>query len=65
MWLETDPGERFSDLRVNEFVQSGAEVLATACPFCVVCMEDSVKGLADRDLHVLDIAEIAADALKA
>ena len=65
MWLETDPGERFSDLRATEFVQTGAEVLATACPFCVVCMEDSVKGLADRDRLVLDIAEIASEALKA
>ena len=65
MWLATDPGERFSDLRATEFVQTGAEVLATACPFCVVCMEDSVKGLADRDRLVLDIAEIASEALKA
>ena len=63
MWLETDPGERFSDIRVHEFIQTGAEVLVTACPFCLVCLEDSVKSTPDKKLSVLDVAEFAAAAL--
>jgi len=59
MWLETAPGERFSDLRVANALETGAELLATACPFCVVCLEDSAK-LADAGgIQVMDIAEIA------
>jgi Fe-S oxidoreductase len=60
MFMETAAGERFSDLRVKEAAETGAEVIATACPFCIACLEDSIKALKLDDLRVLDIAEIAA-----
>ena len=63
MWLETPPGERFSDLRMGEVERTGADILVTACPFCLVCLEDSAKLMKMADLQVLDIAEIAALAL--
>jgi len=60
MWLETAPGERLSDLRTQEAVATGANVLATACPFCIACLEDSVKAQGIQDLVVMDVAELAA-----
>jgi Fe-S oxidoreductase len=63
MWMETPAGERFSDLRVREAIATGAEILATACPFCIVCLEDSLKGLRSNEIAVLDVAELAALAL--
>jgi Fe-S oxidoreductase len=63
MWLETASGERFSDLRVQEACRTGAGVLATACPFCITCLEDSLKAQKIEDLAVMDVAEIAALAL--
>jgi Fe-S oxidoreductase len=60
MWLETAPGERFADLRVSQAVATEAAVLGTACPFCVVCLEDSAKQLKTKSLQVLDLAEIVA-----
>ncbi len=60
MWMETDPGMRFSDLRVHEAKATGANLLATACPFCLTCLEDSVKGDRTSGLIVKDVAEIAA-----
>ena len=63
MWLETAPGERFSDLRMLETERTGAEILVTACPFCLVCLEDSAKVMKMADLQVMDVAEIAARAL--
>jgi Fe-S oxidoreductase len=60
MWLETVNAERFSNLRIKEAEKTGAGILATACPFCIVCLEDSAKNLAPGTLRVLDIAEIAA-----
>jgi Fe-S oxidoreductase len=60
MWLETPVGERFSDLRVTEASQTGAAILATACPFCVICLEDSAKGLQIEGLKVMDVAEVAS-----
>lgn len=59
MWLETALGERFSDLRVIEAMQTGASILATACPFCIVCLEDSTKVMKTEKLRVMDISEIA------
>jgi Fe-S oxidoreductase len=63
MWMETPVGERFSDLRVQEALSTGADTIATACPFCVTCLEDSIKAQHIHDLKVLDIAEIAASSI--
>jgi Fe-S oxidoreductase len=63
MWLETATGERFSDLRVQEASQTGASILATACPYCLVCLEDSTKAMKMEGLQVMDIAEIAGLAI--
>jgi Fe-S oxidoreductase len=59
MWMETEAGQRFSDLRVQEAVDVGAEVVVTACPSCIACLEDSAKAQGLKDLRVLDVAELA------
>lgn len=63
MWLETPIGERFSDLRVEQASQTGANALITACPFCLSCLEDSANMLTGSVLEVVDIAELAARSL--
>jgi Fe-S oxidoreductase len=63
MWLETAVGERFADLRIQEARDTGAELLVTACPFCIACLEDSLKAGRIQDLEVMDLAEITALAL--
>jgi Fe-S oxidoreductase len=63
MWLETEPGQRFADIRVREALDTGAEILVTACPFCIVCLEDSLKASRVSDLQIMDVAEIAVMAL--
>ena len=64
MYLETPPGERFGDLRVRQAQARGAEVLATACPLCISCLEDSMKLLPGELMPVLDVVEIAAQGLE-
>lgn len=64
MWLETPPGERFSDLRIQQAVDSGAKCLATACPFCLACLEDSAKTMSANGIEVLDVAELASMAVE-
>ena len=59
MWLETPAGERFADHRVKEALETKAQILATACPFCAVCLEDSAKNLGQTELEIMDIAELA------
>jgi Fe-S oxidoreductase len=63
MWLETAAGERFGDLRAEEALAAGADVLATACPYCIACLEDSLKARKIEGLRVLDVAEIAERSL--
>jgi len=65
MWLEgTNPGTRLAQQRIQEALDTGAQVLATACPFCLLTLEEAVKHLNAEDrLRVMDIAEIAIQAL--
>lgn len=58
MWMETPRGERFSDLRVREAEATGAELVVTACPFCAVCLEDSVRERPAPGIRVMDVAEV-------
>ena len=65
IWMETEKHERFSNLRIEQAIGTGAEVLATACPYCVFALEDSklVTNHAD-DIEVKDITEILQDVLE-
>jgi len=59
IWMETAKGERFSDLRLQQAIGMGAEVLATACPYCITQFEDSRLALKDGEaIQVMDITEI-------
>jgi len=53
-----------SRIRVREAADTGASVLAVACPNCLTMLEDAVKaeGLEDR-LAVRDVSEILREAL--
>jgi Fe-S oxidoreductase len=65
MWAEgTNIEERLAHQRVRDAVDLGAEVLAVACPFCLLTLEDAVKilGLDDK-LQVMDIMELVALAM--
>lgn len=64
MWLETD-GERLSDLRLKQAAETSAQVLATACPYCVLNFEASSVTLQSSRMQVKDVAEILAETLVA
>ena len=65
VWMETPKGERFSDLRLGQAVDLGAEVLATSCPYCITNFEDSRLNRPDggATIEVKDITEVIRDAL--
>jgi len=64
VWMEEKIGTRVNHARVQEALDTGADALAAACPFCITMFEDGVtaKGKAD-DFKVEDLAEIVARAL--
>jgi len=68
IWMETPKGERFSDLRLEQAMGVGAEVLATACPYCITNFEDSRITLEDAQqgghtIEIKDITEIIAEVI--
>jgi Fe-S oxidoreductase len=65
MWVDSsDQGARLAEIRVQDAVEMGAEILATACPFCLLTLEDAVKTTGNEEkLRVMDISEILVEAL--
>jgi Fe-S oxidoreductase len=65
MWVEASSGgERLAETRVKDALELGAEVIATACPFCMLTLEDAVKTTGAEDsIAVLDIVELLAQAI--
>ncbi len=64
IWMETLKGERFSDLRLEQAVDVGAEVLVTACPYCITHFEESRLTLGDSEsFEIKDITEIIAEVI--
>jgi Fe-S oxidoreductase len=65
MWMEERRGTRINLERTHQALETGAQEVATGCPFCLVMMRD---GLADAPenraaVDARDIAEILAERL--
>jgi Fe-S oxidoreductase len=58
IWMETPVGARFGDLRVADAVAKGADVLATACPYCTIMIDASNMAMGREEMQVLDVAEL-------
>jgi len=64
IWMDTPKSERFSDLRLKQANDVGAEVLVTACPYCITNFEESRLNLEyENVLEVKDITEIVQEVI--
>jgi Fe-S oxidoreductase len=65
VWMETQKGERFCDLRIDQALGLEAEVLATSCPYCITMLEDSrvTMDVAEK-IEVKDITEIIQEVIE-
>ncbi len=64
IWMDTPKGERFSDIRTEQALEKGADVIAVACPYCVLNYRDSVLSMGKGEsIQVKDITELVAEAL--
>ena len=66
MWMEETIGEKVNDVRSQELLDTGADRIATACPFCYIMIDDGVRGagveeeevrVADISMHLLEAVE--------
>lgn len=64
-WVDvSDAEERLAAIRIEEALELKADVIATACPFCLLNLEDAVKtkGVGEQ-LQIKDIAELVSEAI--
>jgi len=64
VWMETQKEERFGDIRIQQAMDLGAELLVTACPYCITMFEDSrVTMGVDEQIAIKDITEILQEVI--
>ena len=64
MFKDAEPGKKEINIeRTEEALETGANIIAAACPFCMTMMTDGVKSKEkEEDVKVLDLAELIAKA---
>ena len=61
MFKEDEPGKkRINIARTEEALETGAQIVAAACPFCNTMLTDGVKAKDKLNVKVFDIAELLA-----
>ena len=58
MWMEEDSGGRINANRAEEAIATGAAIVGTACPYCLVMLDDAMKARGDEAIEVLDVAQL-------
>jgi Fe-S oxidoreductase len=65
MFLGEEKGKRVNHERAEELASTGADVIATGCPFCQTMLRDAMGVVTQTPPKLLDVAQIAAAALPA
>ncbi|MBU4240638.1 MAG: (Fe-S)-binding protein [Actinobacteria bacterium] len=65
MWVESESKEqRLSETRILDAREMGAQIVAVACPFCLLTLEDALKVKAlDEEMRVADILELLGESI--
>lgn len=62
IWMETRKGERLSDLRMQQAIDTGAAILAVSCPYCIVNFKDSILTMDKSEIiKVKSLEELVAE----
>jgi Fe-S oxidoreductase len=62
LWLDWPKGERIADIRVKQLLDTGAEIIAVACPYCLQMFEETLKAM-NLNIPVMDVTEILDEAV--
>lgn len=59
LWRDAKKGERLSELRLDEALKTGAEMVVTSCPYCLAMLEDARGGDEKyQKVKIIDICEL-------
>ncbi len=64
VFLGEETGARVNETRARELVATGANTVGAACPFCNSMFQDALAVVSQNPPRLLDIAQIAAEALQ-
>ncbi|HWD37434.1 MAG TPA: (Fe-S)-binding protein [Fimbriimonas sp.] len=66
MWMEEPPTQRPGNRRAKELIDTGADTVAVACPFCRIMLGDSLKHVEpEQEINLVDLAELVLAANQA
>ena len=69
MWMEERIGKRVNLERTDEALATGADVVGTACPYCMVMLDDAIKQRqaegSNEGVRVLDVAQVLEESVQA
>ncbi len=64
MWMEENIGKRVNMERTEEALGTGADIVSTACPFCMIMLDDAVQASGRGDeVRVMDISQVVEQSL--
>jgi possible Fe-S dehydrogenase len=63
-FMEETIGTRIAATRAREALDTGAKIVATACPFCTTMLSDGVASQGAEDVRVMDVAQLMLEAVK-
>ena len=65
MWLEENIGKRINMERTEEALGTGADVVSTACPYCMIMLDDAVRAFGkEEEVRVLDLSQLVEESLR-
>lgn len=64
MYAEVEEENRLAEIRIKQALDAGADVIATACPWCHTMFDNAIQDLNAEDrIKVRDIAELLEESL--
>lgn len=64
--MEETIGKRINMERTDEALSTGADVVSTACPYCMIMLDDAVRANnKEDDVRVMDLSQLVEESLSA
>ena len=57
--MEEEPDQRVNRLRSQDAIATGADIIITACPYCLQMLQDGTGGMElEKPVEVLDLVQL-------
>ncbi|MFN0085265.1 MAG: (Fe-S)-binding protein [Blastocatellia bacterium] len=64
-FVEEPKDKRVNQERARQALETGADIVAVGCPFCMTMLEDGINARrGERDVRVMDVAELLLEATR-